>query len=192
VIRSTTWVAALGTLTVSVAACFFIGLGQQNPTSESLPIAIEAWPICSSMDAVAGPAWAPLDPDFAAGKKALAAKDWSGAIAAFRSAALRDTRNADIQNYLGYAHRRLWQVDLALAHYRVALTLNPRHRGAHEHLGEAYLVLGDLPNADAQLETLGRICLIPCDEYADLERAIAIYRARADSASIGPRNVARD
>lgn len=172
--RSTTSVAALGTVTAALAGCIFIGLGQRNPIADSLPIVAEAWPICSSMDAIAeGPAWAPLDPDFAAGKKALAAKDWRGAIAAFESAALRDTRNADIQNYLGYAHRRLWQLDLAFTHYRRAVSLNPRHRSAHEHLGEAYLVLGDLPNAEAQLDALRRICLLPCDEYADLERAIA-------------------
>jgi len=46
----------------------------------------------------------------------------------------------------------------------------------HEHLGEAYLAVGDLANAEAQLEALRQICLIPCDEYGDLERAIAIYR----------------
>ena len=184
VIRSTTFVAALGMLTAAVVACFFIRSAQQNPASEAFPIAVEAWPICSWMGAAAeGAAWAPLDPDFAAGKRALAAADWNGAITAFRSAALRDTRNADIQNYLGYAHRRLRQLDLAFTHYRRALTLNPRHRGAHEHLGEAYLVVGDLSKAEAQLEVLRRICLIPCDEHGDLERAIAIYRTRAGSDS---------
>jgi len=130
-----------------------------------------------------GPAWAPLDPDFAAGKKALAIANWTGAIAAFRSAALRDTRNADIQNYLGYAHRRLRQLDLAFAHYRQAVSLSPRHRSAHEHLGEAYLVAGDLARAEAQLEVLRQICLIPCNEYRDLEGAIAIHRASAGSNS---------
>ena len=46
-----------------------------------------------------------LDPDYAAGKQAIDAKDWSTAIKSLNSAALRDTRNADIQNYLGYAYR---------------------------------------------------------------------------------------
>jgi len=32
------------------------------------------------------------DPDFAAGKKALVAEDWNGAIAALKLAALRDPR----------------------------------------------------------------------------------------------------
>src|SRR6266849_9589438 len=51
------------------------------------------------------PAAAKLDPDYAAGKQAIEAKNWSAAIKPLSSAALRDTRNADIQNYLGYAYR---------------------------------------------------------------------------------------
>ena len=42
--------------------------------------------------------WAQLEPDFAAGKRALAAENWNGAIAALKLASLRDPRNADIQN----------------------------------------------------------------------------------------------
>lgn len=94
------------------------------------------------------------------------------------NAALRDPYNADIQNYLGYAYRRLRRLDLAFVHYRRALMLNPRHRGAREHLGEAYLMAGDLALAEAQLQALKRTCLIPCDEHGDLERAIAIHRIR--------------
>ena len=141
----------------------------------------EAWPICSTMSAMTEtPDWAALDPDFAAGKRAIVASDWNGAINALRSAGLRDARNADIQNYLGYAYRRLRQVDPAMRHYQQALMLNPRHRSAHEHLGEAYLVQGDLTKAEAHLTALERICLIPCDEYDDLRRAIAKYNKVAE------------
>ena len=65
--------------------------------------------------------WAQLDPDFANGKRALAAEDWSGAITALKLAALRDPRNADIQNYIGYAHRKLRQLGPAMQHYQQAL-----------------------------------------------------------------------
>ena len=51
-----------------------------------------------------------LDPDYAAGKKAIEAKQWNAAIRSLSSAALRDTRNADIQNYLGYAYRNSGQL----------------------------------------------------------------------------------
>jgi tetratricopeptide (TPR) repeat protein len=138
------------------------------------------WPICSTMGSVAdNEDWAKLDADFADGKKALAAGDWNAAIVALKLAALRDTGNADIQNYIGYAYRRLRELHPAFTHYQHALALNPRHRSAHEHLGEAYLVKGDLSKAEQHLAALEGICLIPCDEYGDLQRAIAIYKNSA-------------
>jgi hypothetical protein len=57
--------------------------------------------------------------------------------------------------------------------------LNPRHRSAHEHLGEAYLVLGESAKAEQFLAALENLCLIPCEEYDDLKRAIKAYRRLA-------------
>ena len=119
---------------------------------------------------------APRDPEYAAGKHALDAKNWSAAITAFHSVALRDTRNADIQNYLGYAYRNAGQLDLAFRHYHRALQLNPRHRGAHEYVGEAYLLVHNLAKAEEHLAALQKICLLPCEEYTDLQKKIAEYR----------------
>jgi tetratricopeptide (TPR) repeat protein len=141
---------------------------------------LEDWPICTTMGTMGSEAdWAQLDPDFAAGKKALVAEDWNGAIAALKLAALRDPRNADIQNYTGYAYRRLRELGSAMQHYQQALLLNRRHRSAHEHLGELYLVLGEPAKAEQQLATLEDICLIPCAETDDLKRAIAVYNTLA-------------
>ena len=120
-----------------------------------------------------------LDPDYAAGKAAIAARDWNDAIRSLSSAALRDTRNADIQNHLGYAYRQSGQLQPAFTHYQKALQLNPRHRGAHEYIGEAYLMANNPAKAEEHLAALQRICLIPCEEYGDLKKAIADYRARA-------------
>ena len=143
-------------------------------------LATEDWPICTTMAAMGSEAdWAELDPDFAAGKKALVAEDWKGAIAALKLAALRDPRNADIRNYIGYAYRRLRQLGPAMQHYQEALALNRRHRSAHEHVGELYLVLGELARAEQQLALLEDICLIPCVETDDLRRAIAAYNLLA-------------
>jgi tetratricopeptide (TPR) repeat protein len=140
----------------------------------------EAWPICTTMSSVVDDAdWVQLDPDFAAGKRALAAGDWYGAISALKLAALRDPRNADLQNYIGYAYRRSRQLEPAVAHYRLALAFNPSHRAAHEHLGEAYLAKGQLQEAEAHLAALRDICLISCEEYGDLERTIAAYKNSA-------------
>ena len=96
-----------------------------------------------------------VDPDYAARQAAIEAKDWTAAIKALASAALRDTRNADIQNYLGYAYRNVGELDLAFKHYDRALQLNPRHRGAHEYLGEAYLIVNNSRKAEEHLAAFG-------------------------------------
>ena len=181
--RSIIFAAGLGVL-AALPALYLVSdpTGENStpvPTSggafPQAAVALESWPICTSMDFGEGPAWAPLDPEFAAGKRALAAGEWHAAISVLTPAALRDDRNADIQNYLGYAYRQLRQFEPALTHYRQALALNPRHRTAHEHLGEAYLARGNLAKAEEHLAALERICLIPCDEYDDLKRAITEY-----------------
>ena len=119
-----------------------------------------------------------LDPDYARAKQALEAKDWRAAIGLLNSAALRDTRNADIQNFLGYAYRNSGDLAPAFLHYHRALQLNARHRGAHEYLGEAYLMSGNLAKAEEHLALLGGICLIPCPEQGMLREKIAAFRAK--------------
>jgi tetratricopeptide (TPR) repeat protein len=183
--RSILIAAVVGLLSAVPASYFLTAPARQDRTATSaspditasrIANAPEAWPICSTMAAmVETPDWAALDPDFATGKRAIGAGDWEGAIEALTNAGLRDARNADIQNYLGYAYRRLRQFDPAMQHYQQALTLNPRHRSAHEHLGEAYLAQGDLSKAKEHLAALEQICLISCDDYDDLARAIAAY-----------------
>jgi len=151
-----------------------------TPERPTEAIALEDWPICTTMGAMGSEAdWAQLDPDFAAGKKALVAEDWNAAIAALKLASLREPDNADIQNYIGYAYRRLRQSGPAMHHYQRALMLNRRHRSAHEHLGELYLALGESVKAEQQLATLEDICLIPCVETDDLKSAIATYKKLA-------------
>ncbi len=113
-----------------------------------------------------------LDPDYAAGLKAIEAKNWIEAIRLLSSASLRDTRNADIQNYLGFAYRNSGDLSGAFDHYNRALTLDPRHRGAHEYIGEAYLMIGNRAKAEEHLAALRSICLIPCQEYTHLETVI--------------------
>src|SRR5262249_3528574 len=186
-IRSIAIAALLG---AAVAAGLLLASPQPAPqappatasgvTAPVAAAAAEAWPICSTMESVGADAdWAELDLDFAAGKRALAAADWNAAIASLKLAALRDPRNADIENHIGYAFRRLRQLDPAFAHYRRALALDPRHRSAHEHMGEAYLVTGDPGKAEEHLAMLENLCLIPCVEFRDLQQAIAAYRKSA-------------
>ena len=119
-----------------------------------------------------------LDPDFDAGKKAIEGRNWAGAIDAFGKVAVREPGNADVQNYLGFAHRSAGRTDAAFKHYRRALELNPRHRGAHEYIGELYLQTHNVAKAEEHLATLDRLCLLPCQEYNDLKTRIAAYKTQ--------------
>jgi len=126
-----------------------------------------------------GPSGSPVDPDYAAGKSAVESKDWKVAIALLNKVVLRDANNADAQNLLGFAYRNSGDYKRAFAHYEEALRLNPRHRGAHEYIGETYLLVGDLRKAEEHLAALEKICLLPCEEYDDLKEKIVEYRARS-------------
>lgn len=126
----------------------------------------------------ADPDLAARDEDYAAGKRAGEKKDWAEAARLFTRAELRHPDHADLQNILGFSYRNLKQYELAFKHYRRAIDLDPRHRGAHEYIGETYLMTGDLAGAQRHLAALKDICLLPCEELRDLERAIAEYRGR--------------
>jgi len=122
------------------------------------------------------PELAAKDEDYAAAGKAIAAKQWQEAVAFLKKTERRNPDHADVQNSLGYSYRNLKQYDLAFKHYKRALEIDPRHRGAHEYIGETYLLVGDLQGAQKHLAALREICLLPCDELNDLEKAIASYK----------------
>ena len=134
------------------------------------PVPVHADPVDTDPDLAAS------DEDYAAARKAIVAKQWDEAITRLRKAEVRHPDHADLQNYLGYAYRNLKQFDAAFRHYKRAIKLEPRHRGAHEYIGEAYLMVGDVPSAEKHLAALRAICLLPCEELADLEKAFAKYR----------------
>jgi len=131
----------------------------------------------------ADPDLASRDDDYAAGKQAVEKKEWTEAARRFKRAEMRHPENADLQNILGFSYRNMKQYDLAFQHYRNALALDPRHRGAHEYIGETYLLTGDMAGARKHLEALREICLLPCEELTDLERAIAEYTGRSQQPS---------
>ena len=144
----------------------------------AIALAMVAAPAMPAMEAD------PLDvlignnPDFADGKRAVEARDWKTAIKWLTAAERRSGRNADIQNYLGFAYRNDGQLDAAFRHYEQALKIDPRHRGAHEYIGEAYLMTKNLAKAEEHLVALKRSCPRVCEEYDDLSKKIADYRAR--------------
>jgi len=107
------------------------------------------------------PVAAKTEPDYAAGKKAVDAKDWQRAITALNAAAQRDGNNADIQNLLDDAQRNSGNLNVALKHYDKALTLDPKHLGAREYLGELYLMQNNPAKAEEQRAVLAKLCALP-------------------------------
>ncbi len=114
-----------------------------------------------------------MNADFELGSDAIKARNWDQAIYHLAIVAKAEPTNADVQNLLGYAYRNQKKYELAFKYYGEALRLNPQHRGAHEYIGETYLLTGDKAKAQMHLAALDKICGKGCEEYQDLARAIA-------------------
>jgi tetratricopeptide (TPR) repeat protein len=123
---------------------------------------------------------APTDPVLQQFGEATSRKDWGAAAAIVRDAAAKTPGNADYHNLYAYAVRKGTNpnMDLVFQEYNEALRINPKHRGAHEYIGEAYLMVGNLAKAKEHLARLDSLCFFPCDEYTDLKKAVAAYEAK--------------
>ena len=112
-------------------------------------------------------------------KKAMDGKDWRNAGFELDQALHDAPRNADVYNLMGYYQRKKPSPDLpkAFENYNMALKLNPKHKGAHEYIGEAYLMDKKPAEAQQHLAQLEAICgNKTCEEYEDLAKAIAAYK----------------
>ncbi len=118
----------------------------------------------------------PADAGTAALQKARAlidSKDWSGAVSELETARDAFPRNADVYNLLGYANRKLRRFERAIRNYRLALKLDPNHKGALEYLGEFYIETGRIEKARETERYLAKLCPDGCEEFTDLRAAIA-------------------
>ena len=146
--------------------------------------------VCHATAAVAAPgdstsnAGEPGDPVRERAQDAQARGDWAAAQAVLREAIAREPGKADYHNLYAYAIRKGANPDMSLVfkHYNQALALDPKHRGAHEYIGEAYLMVGNLPKAKEHLARLDQLCFFSCREYSDLKEAVAAYESRQASA----------
>ena len=113
-----------------------------------------------------------------AGRDAVKAKNWVMAITQFKLAVTQEPNNADAYNMLAYSYRKQAKPDLpkAFENYNLALKLDPKHKGAHEYIGEAFLMDNKPAEAEKHLALLATVCgNKTCEEYEDLEKAISAY-----------------
>lgn len=106
--------------------------------------------------------------------------DYAGAIPLLEKVVAMEPTNADAFNYLGYANRKLGKHTEALGYYQKALALKPNHLGANEYLGELYLEMKLLPEAEQRLAVLQKACG-SCEEYEDLKEQIDEFKSNQPS-----------
>jgi tetratricopeptide (TPR) repeat protein len=92
--------------------------------------------------------------------------------------AVEQKNSARYFNYRGFVTRKLGDPKGALVYYRRALILDPYYAEAREYLGEAYLMLGRIGDAEAELVQIGRICGVQCEPYQELSEALAEAKGR--------------
>jgi Flp pilus assembly protein TadD len=122
----------------------------------------------------------PENANIVAGRKAIEAKDYKAAIGHLTKAVNELPNDADAHSMLGYSFRKVGTFDKSMEHYQRALKIDGNHRSAHEYLGELYLEINQLGNAEKQLAALKKACPFfgRCEEYDDLKGAIEKYKAK--------------
>jgi tetratricopeptide (TPR) repeat protein len=116
-------------------------------------------------------------PNFAAGLKAIESQDYRTAIQQLERAIVAQPANADAYWRLAEAHRQSGDLRRAVKYARIALDLEPAHRGALLEEGLAWLAAGDRKQAEATLETLGGKCQQACPEFERLRQALGDKRS---------------
>ena len=89
------------------------------------------------------------------------------------------TKRADIYNLLGFSYRKLENPDLdkSFSAYMMAIEIDPSHLGAHEYLGELYLMRDQKDKAVIILKKLDQLAGSNTEEYKELKIAIDEYQS---------------
>jgi tetratricopeptide (TPR) repeat protein len=123
---------------------------------------------------------APIDPVYDRANQAALRGDFAAAQSIMKDALAQSPNNAEYHNMYAYSLRKGSNPDMSLVfkHYNEALRIDPKHKGANEYLGEAYLMVNNLPKAKEQLAVLDKLCFFSCREYSELKKSIADYEAK--------------
>ena len=87
----------------------------------------------------------------------------------------KNNENPEVWNLLGYIERQMQNFNKSLKYYNKALLLNPDYIPAHHYIAITYLEIGNLERAKHHLDKLDLLCLFGCEEFYNLEDAIAMY-----------------
>ena len=100
-------------------------------------------------------------------EKALAL--YSKAYKKLEKAYVKEKKNPDILNYLGYTLRKTGELEKAEIYYLKGLELDAGHLGINEYLGELYVQTNRINLAKERLAVL-KGC--NCEEYEELKELI--------------------
>ncbi len=123
------------------------------------------------------PAQTATEDDYSKAEYLIKAERYEEAIPLLKNVVAKNGRDADAWNYLGFTNRKLGRNAEALDYYNKALAIDPKHKGAHEYLGELYLQTKEPAKAQEQLVILQGLCPGGCEEVEDLQQALADYKA---------------
>ena len=145
-------------------------VGPTNATCDGIAKDTVAWKTCAARLASAR-----HDAElFYAGYWLAKSGSYAEALDYLRKAESPDER---ILTYIGFATRKLGDVDGAMVFYNRALAKNPDYSVARAYMGEGFLARGEATKAVEQLGEIEKRCGKSCAEYADLAGHIENWRA---------------
>lgn len=135
---------------------------------------------CGPVLAAGDPPAETRDPVIEKATAATKRQDWASAADVLKGGLATDPHNANYHNLYAYSLRKGANPDMSTVfkYYGEALRIDPRHRGANEYIGEAYLMVNDPAKAKEHLAALDKLCFFGCSEYTELKKAIAAYELK--------------
>ena len=112
--------------------------------------------------------------ELALSRSLIGAKNYRKALIELKKVDAIVKDNADVNNLLGFASRKLGQYSQASGYYLKALKIDPNHLGALEYQGELFLMQKKAKLAQQNLAKLKRLCGTSCEEYQDLKKAVSL------------------
>ena len=113
-----------------------------------------------------------VDVELEKSRALIASKKYKEALTELKKVNKSIPNNADVNNLLGFASRKLGQYKEAGTYYTKALKIKPNHLGALEYQGELFVLTKNMTKAKANLAKLKTACGTSCVEYLDLKKSI--------------------